>query len=75
MTMRDLTVDCTRELGEPRSRTVTWYDPAIGAGEGLAMAGLDYLQAMIDRALPPPPIGPGQHGARRCRARPRRVHL
>ena len=35
---------------------MTWYDPAIGAGEGLAMAGLDYLQAMIDGVLPPPPI-------------------
>jgi len=56
MTMRDLTATAPASWGEPRSRTVTWYDPAIGAGEGLAMAGLDYLQAMIDRVLPPPPI-------------------
>lgn len=56
MTMRDLTATAPASWGEPRSRTVTWYDPAMGAGEGLAMAGLDYLQAMIDRVLPPPPI-------------------
>jgi uncharacterized protein (TIGR00369 family) len=42
--------------GEPRTRTVTWYDPTIGASKGMTMAGLDYLQAMIDGVLPPPPI-------------------
>lgn len=56
MTLQDLGTDAPASWGEPRSRTVTWYDPAIGAGEGLAMAGLDYLQAMIDGLLPPPPI-------------------
>lgn len=56
MTLQDLGTDAPASWGEPRSRTVTWYDPAIGAGEGLAMAGLDYLQAMIDGILPPPPI-------------------
>jgi uncharacterized protein (TIGR00369 family) len=42
--------------GEERSRTVTWHDPLVGAGQGLARSGLDYLQAMIDGELPPPPI-------------------
>ena len=56
MTLLDLGTDASASWGNPRSRTVTWYDPAIGAGEGLAMAGLDYLQAMIDGVLPPPPI-------------------
>jgi uncharacterized protein (TIGR00369 family) len=42
--------------GQPRSRTVTWYDPMIGAGQGLKMAGLDYLRAIRDGELPPPPI-------------------
>ena len=42
--------------GEPRTRTVTWHDPAAAAAQGLGLAGLDYLQAMIDGVLPPPPI-------------------
>ena len=42
--------------GEPRSRTVTWHDPLRSAQTGLAMAGLDYLNAMVDGTLPPPPI-------------------
>ena len=42
--------------GEPRSRTVTWHDPLVGAGRGLSLPGLEYLQAMIDGVLPPPPI-------------------
>jgi uncharacterized protein (TIGR00369 family) len=42
--------------GEPRSRTVTWHDPAITATEGARLSGLEHLQAMIDGVLPPPPI-------------------
>ena len=42
--------------GDERSRTVTWHDPLVGAGQGLALSGLDYLRAMIDGELPPPPI-------------------
>lgn len=56
MTLQDLSATTPAKWGESRARTVTWYDPAIGAGEGLAMAGLDYLQAMIEGVLPPPPI-------------------
>lgn len=55
MTLQDLSATAPAEWGESRARTVTWYDPAIGAGEGLAMAGLDYLQAMIEGVLPPLP--------------------
>jgi len=39
-----------------RSRTVTWHDPMVGAAKAKTMAGLDYLRAMIDREIPPPPI-------------------
>jgi len=39
-----------------RTRTIAWEDPLATAGEGLAMAGLDYLQAILRGALPPPPI-------------------
>ncbi|HEX9497196.1 MAG TPA: PaaI family thioesterase [Mycobacterium sp.] len=44
------------DWGESRSRVVTWHDPAPSTARGLAMAGLDYLRAMIDGTLPPPPI-------------------
>lgn len=43
--------------GEPRSKTVTWYDPMVGAIAGAEMSGLDYLRAMLRGDLPPPPIG------------------
>jgi hypothetical protein len=55
MTQQDPNATAPTSWGEPRSRTVTWYDPSIGSGEGMAMAGLDYLQAMIEgvcRRLP-----------------------
>jgi uncharacterized protein (TIGR00369 family) len=39
-----------------RSVTVTWEDPAIGASQVKDMSGLDYLRAMIDGRIPPPPI-------------------
>jgi uncharacterized protein (TIGR00369 family) len=41
---------------EQRSRVVSWQDPAPTTASGLAMAGLDYIQAMVDGALPGPPI-------------------
>ena len=43
--------------GEPRSKTVTWYDPMVGARAGAEMSGLDYLRAMLREELPPAPIG------------------
>lgn len=42
--------------GEPSTRTVTWYDPERSAAMGLQLAGIDYLRAMFDGELPPPPI-------------------
>jgi uncharacterized protein (TIGR00369 family) len=39
-----------------RSRTFSWQDPAATAAEGLKLAGLDYIRAIADRTLPPPPI-------------------
>jgi uncharacterized protein (TIGR00369 family) len=42
--------------GEPRSKTVTWYDPMVGAAQGLRMAGIDYLRAIQRGDLPPAPI-------------------
>ena len=39
------------DWGEPRSRTVTWWDPMIGARAGMGMAGIDYLRAIRDGRL------------------------
>ena len=46
----------TEGWGEKRSKVVTWHDPAPTTAKGLSMAGVDYLRAMIDGTLPPPPI-------------------
>ncbi|MGK2883019.1 MAG: hypothetical protein ACSLE6_20285 [Mycobacterium sp.] len=35
-------------LGAARTRTVTWHDPGPGGAAALALAGIDYLNAMID---------------------------
>ena len=43
--------------GQPRTRTVTWWDPMIGARAMRSLSGREYLQAMIDGRLPPAPIG------------------
>jgi uncharacterized protein (TIGR00369 family) len=42
--------------GEPRSKVVSWHDPAPTTATGLAMAGIDYMRAMVDGILPMPPI-------------------
>jgi len=42
--------------GEPRTKTVSWYDPSISAAAGVQRPGLEYLQALVDGLLPPPPI-------------------
>ena len=42
--------------GESRSKTVTWHDPLVTAAQGASLSGLDYVNAIIEGALPPPPI-------------------
>ncbi len=42
--------------GAPRTKTVSWYDPGVGVAAMAKLSGRDYLQAMIDGELPPPPI-------------------
>ena len=39
-----------------RSRLATWTDPHEGAARIPEMSGLDYVRAMIDGSVPPPPI-------------------
>jgi uncharacterized protein (TIGR00369 family) len=55
MTLADQTA-IPAAWGEPRSKTVTWFDPMVGAAQGLRMPGLDYLTAIRDGELPPAPI-------------------
>ncbi|WP_006241194.1 PaaI family thioesterase [Mycolicibacterium tusciae] len=49
--------DTRADWGPQRSKTITWHEPGPSTAKGLTMAGLDYLQAMADGRLPPPPIG------------------
>jgi uncharacterized protein (TIGR00369 family) len=42
--------------GAPRTRSVSWYDPAILAAAGAELPGRELLQAVIDGRLPPPPF-------------------
>lgn len=44
------------EWGDPRTRTVTWYDPMVTAAGALERSGLQHLEALRDGLLPPPPI-------------------
>lgn len=39
-----------------RTRTVRWEDPLVGAALAKTMSGLEYIQALIDGSVPPPPI-------------------
>lgn len=39
-----------------RTRTITWQDPRALAEAGRGLAGLEFLRAMVDGRLPPPPI-------------------
>jgi uncharacterized protein (TIGR00369 family) len=42
--------------GEPRTKTITWYDPLTTAAKGAELPGRDYLRAIAEGILPPPPI-------------------
>jgi uncharacterized protein (TIGR00369 family) len=39
-----------------RTRTYSWEDPLALRDAGAALSGLDYLKAVFERKLPPPPI-------------------
>jgi uncharacterized protein (TIGR00369 family) len=39
-----------------RQRNVTWEDPLVGAALSRDLSGLDYLQAIAEGRIPPPPI-------------------
>lgn len=39
-----------------RSLTLQWQDPMASAAEGMKLAGLDYMKAVMDGEIPPAPI-------------------
>jgi uncharacterized protein (TIGR00369 family) len=41
---------------DPRSRVITWDDPKASALKGRSLSGIEFLQAMFDGEIPPPPI-------------------
>ncbi|OHV48766.1 aromatic compound degradation protein PaaI [Pseudofrankia sp. BMG5.36] len=42
--------------GEPRHKTVNWHDPLATAARAATMSGLEFLRALRDGEVPPPPI-------------------
>jgi uncharacterized protein (TIGR00369 family) len=44
------------DWGTPRSKTVEWYDSTITAAVVSSMSGLEFLRAIMEGELPPPPI-------------------
>ncbi|OBF30861.1 aromatic compound degradation protein PaaI [Mycobacterium sp. ACS1612] len=56
MTAELIDPDLRAYWGPERSRRVTWHSPGPSTAKGMSMAGIDYLRAMVDGELPPPPI-------------------
>ncbi len=54
--MSSATEHTTDGWGVPRSKTISWYDPAISATAGARATGREHLQAIIDGELPVPPF-------------------
>jgi uncharacterized protein (TIGR00369 family) len=44
------------DWGERRTREVTWYDPLLTAAKGFELSGREFLEAIRDGTVPPPPI-------------------
>lgn len=44
------------EWGEPRTKTITWYDPVQVAQARATHPGIEYLRAIRDGLAPPPPM-------------------
>jgi uncharacterized protein (TIGR00369 family) len=42
--------------GEPRSKTISWYDPMVTAAGGAELSGVQALTAIMDKQLPGAPI-------------------
>src|SRR5437763_1605649 len=44
------------DFGEARSKVVTWYDPMALAASSAGLTGLEFLVALRDGRIPPPPM-------------------
>jgi uncharacterized protein (TIGR00369 family) len=44
------------DWGEPRSGVITWHDPRPTTAAGAAMSGVEFLRAIQDGRLAPPPM-------------------
>ena len=42
--------------GAPRSKVVTWYDQAATVAGGAGLSGVEFMRALMDGTVPPPPI-------------------
>jgi uncharacterized protein (TIGR00369 family) len=56
MTSDERLVSAGPTWGDPRSRVITWFDPVPTAEAGRAMSGLDFIRAIRDGHLAPPPM-------------------
>ena len=54
--MTDLTAAAADQWGAPRSKTTRWHDPSISAAAAMTLPGREFLQAIVDGKLPPPPF-------------------
>jgi uncharacterized protein (TIGR00369 family) len=45
-----------RDPESSRSRTLVWQDPVPTAAAGASMTGMEYMTAVVEARLPPPPI-------------------
>ena len=43
-------------VGQLRTRSISWEDPALAVAAGARLSGLEYIQAIVAETLPPPPI-------------------
>lgn len=42
--------------GEPRTKSVTWHDPAVTVAMGAGLSGLEFMTALAEGRIPPAPI-------------------
>lgn len=52
----DGTEPAAASWGEPRSKLVTWHDPMITAAGMAGLSGLEFVEALAQGRLAPPPI-------------------
>jgi uncharacterized protein (TIGR00369 family) len=56
MSAINLSEPLARVPGSTRSRTVSWHDPAALRAAGATLPGRQFLQAILEGRLPPPPM-------------------